>query len=241
MSGHSKWATIHRQKESTDAKRGLLFSKLSRAITIAAAGGADPDTNFKLRLVIDKARSSNMPKDNIERAISRASGGEAVEEVTYEGFGPAGIGVIVEAATDNKNRTAQEIKNLFERGGGNLGGPGSVSFQFEKSGHLLVEKSDSPEEQMLALIDAGAGDVEESPDGIEVYVSPNETSNVQSKVEELGFTVKEAGLIMRPKNLVSLPSPESAKKVISFLDSLESHTDVQNVYTNADIPEEFLT
>lgn len=240
MSGHSKWASIHRQKETQDAKRGMLFSKLSRAITIAARGGANPDTNFKLRLVIDKARASNMPKENIERAVSRAGGGEQVEEVTYEGYGPGGIAVIVEVATSNKNRTAQEMKNLFERGGGSMAGPGSVSFQFEQAGHLLVEKSGNTDEQILALIDAGASDVEESEDGIDVYVAPNETAQTRAKIEELEFTVKEMGLVMRPKNLVSITSSDTAKKTISFLESIQNHEDVQNVYANIDIPNEVM-
>src|SRR3989344_6041026 len=150
MSGHSKWATIHRSKEVKDAKRGNLFAKMGRAISIAvkAGGGPDPSANFKLRVAIEKARAADMPKENIERAIAKASEGGALEEVTYEGFGPGGIGVIVEAATDNKNRTAQEIKNAFERGGGNLAGPGSVSFNFEQKGFLLVKKTDKPDEQM---------------------------------------------------------------------------------------------
>lgn len=238
MSGHSKWATIHRAKEATDARRGMLFSKLSRAITIAARGGASPDTNFKLRLAIDKARAANMPKDNIDRAVSRATGGEQVEEATYEGFGPGGIGVIVEVATDNKNRTAQEIKNLFERGGGNLGGPGSVSFNFEQMGYLQVAKSENTDEQILALIDAGAGDVEETDDSVDVYVVPGQTSQMRTHVEELGFKVKEMSLVMRPKNIISISSPEAAKKTVSFLESLESHNDVQQVYSNVDIPNE---
>ncbi len=239
MSGHSKWATIHRQKKTTDAKRGLLFSKLSRAITIAARGNPNPDANFKLRLAIDKARAGNMPKDNIERALRQAQG-KLVEEVTYEGFGPGGIAIIVEAVTDNKNRTAQEMKSLFDRGGGNLGGPGSVTFNFEQTGYLLVEKKGAVEEQMLALIDLGVIDVLESEDGIDVYIVPTVLSQVRAKVEEAGFIVKEMSLVMRPKTLVSINSPETAKKAMLFLESLESHEDVQEVYSNVDIPDEIL-
>lgn len=237
MSGHSKWATIHRAKEVTDAKRGLLFSKLSRAITIAARGNPNADTNFKLRLVIDKARDANMPKDNIERAISRAAGGEVVQEITYEGFGPGGIGVIVNVATDNKNRTSQEMKSLFDRGGGSLGGPGSVSFNFEQTGYLLVEKKGDLEEQILTLIDTEASDVEEGNDGVDVYADPSIVAQIKTRIEELGFTVKEMSLVMRPKTLLAV-SAENAGKAIAFLESLENQDDVQEVYTNADIPGE---
>lgn len=240
MSGHSKWSTIKRQKESTDIKRGLLFSKLARAITIAAREGVNPDANFKLRLAIDRARAANMPKDNIERAITRAVGGAAVEEVTYEGYGPSGVAVVVQAVTDNKNRTAQEIKNLFERGGGRLGNPGSVSYQFEELGQLLVQKTSSPEEQMLALIDAGVEDLEETPDGIEIFVNTRELSSLREKINELGFEVVSSELVLRPKNLITINNPSGAQKVISFLENIQAHDDVQNVWANIDIPQEVL-
>ncbi|MBI4059312.1 YebC/PmpR family DNA-binding transcriptional regulator [Candidatus Microgenomates bacterium] len=236
MSGHSKWATIHRQKESKDAKRGLIFTKLGRAITIAARSGPDPDANFKLRLAIDKARVANMPKENIERAISRSQSGIAVEETTYEGFGPQGVAVIVQAVTDNKNRTSQEIKNLFERNGGRMAGPGSVSYQFEQVGQLIVKKNDNAEEQMLSLIDARVEDMEESADGIEIYTKPAELNNTREKIAGLGFGVVSAELTMKPLNLVSLGSDE-AQKVVSFLETLQNHDDVQAVYANLDIHE----
>lgn len=235
MSGHSKWSTIKRQKEATDAKRGLLFSKLARAITIAAKDGAISDSNFKLRLAIERARAANMPKDNIDRAISRADGGESVDEVTYEGFGPNGIAVVVQAVTDNKNRTAQEIKNLFERSGGRLGTPGSVTYQFEQVGQLVVTKKGNSEELILELIDAGAQDVDTTDEGIEVYVASNDLAKMREEVLKREFEVKRAELFLKPKTLVTVSDKLTAKKVISFLELLQTHDDVQSVYANVDI------
>ena len=232
MSGHSHYATIKRQKAVTDAARGNVFSKHAKAIMIAAKGGADPESNFKLRVAIDKARADNMPKDNIERAIAKATSEEGVlTEAVYEGFGPSGVAVIVEAATDNKNRTAQEIKNLFERGGGSLVGPGAVSFNFESKGFLLVKKTSDSDSQMLSIIDMGVEDITESEDGLEVYVAPDKLGEVKKKVEEAGFEVKEVELQMKPKNLIEVPQTES-DKIVKFLEILESHDDVQKVYAN---------
>ena len=232
MSGHSHYATIKRQKAVTDAARGNVFSKHAKAIMIAAKGGADPESNFKLRVAIDKARADNMPKDNIERAIAKATSEEGVlTEAVYEGFGPSGVAVIVEAATDNKNRTAQEIKNLFERGGGSLAGPGAVSFNFESKGFLLVKKTSDSDSQMLSIIDMGVEDITESEDGLEVYVAPDKLGEVKKKVEEAGFEVKEVELQMKPKNLIEVPQTES-DKIVKFLEILESHDDVQKVYAN---------
>lgn len=239
MSGHSHYATIHRQKEVKDAARGNVFSKLARAITIAVktGGGDDPNSNFKLRVEIDKARAVNMPKDNIERAIARAKiSDEVLEEVAYEGFGPGGISVIVKATTDNRNRTSQEIKNLFEKNGGNLAGPGAVSFNFENKGFLLVEKGDNPESQILKLIDLGVEDVEETNDGVEVYVIPDKLSEVRYNIEGLGYVIKETELIMKPKNLQTVGDPKESDKALSFLEALEEQDDVQKVFTNLDIP-----
>jgi len=237
MSGHSHFATIKRQKEANDAKKGKIFSKMAREISIAVkAGGPDPDSNYKLRIIIDKARSYNMPKSNIERAISSGAGGEALDEILYEGFGPGGIGVIVKVATDNKNRTAQEMKNIFERVGGSLAGPGAVSFNFENKGFLLVEKKVNSEEQIMQLIDLGIEDVEETDDGIEVYVSPERISELRKSIEGKSFIVKESELYMKPKSYLKLEGND-AKKALEFLDTLDEHDDVQAVYSNLDVPD----
>jgi YebC/PmpR family DNA-binding regulatory protein len=241
MSGHSHYSTIKRTKEANDAKKGQLFSKLSKAISVAVktGGGDDPDSNHKLRMAIDQARAANMPKDNIKRAIDRGSGaGEDLNEIVYEGFGPEGVAVIVEVATDNRNRTAQEIKNLFERGGGNLGGPGSVTFNFEQRGLIVVKKQGDSEEQLLKLIDIGVEDVEEADDSIEVYVSPEKTSKVSDELRENGFVVESVELMQKPINYNSIADVERARKVLTFLDKLEDHEDVQKVYANIDIPPE---
>jgi len=239
MSGHSHYATIKRQKETKDTARGNLFSKLARAITIAAkaGGGPDPDSNFKLRVAMDAGRAANMPKENIERAISKALGPETIEEVTYEGYGPFGVAVVVEAATDNRNRTGQEIKNIFERGGGSLAGPGAVSFNFEQKGILLVEKSVDPQSQMLSLIDMGVEDVEETTDAIEVYVAPDKLAQTRQKLLDAGLKVTSAELYLKPKNLQLVTDPKAAARVLSFLDSLEDLEDVQKVHANVDIPD----
>ncbi|MCH7641010.1 YebC/PmpR family DNA-binding transcriptional regulator [Patescibacteria group bacterium] len=242
MSGHSKWSTIKHKKEATDAARGKLFSKLSRAISIAVktGGGSDPISNSKLKVSIDAAKSANMPKVNIERAISRGSGGGQLEEVTYEGFGPSGIGVIVETATDNRNRTGQEIKGLFERGGGHLAGPGAVSFNFEAKGLLLVSKNKNTEDQILKLIDLGAEDVEETKYGIEVYIIPNKLSEVKKRIIDEGFSVSSTEFYKKPKSLQTVTEKEAASKVLAFLTNLENHDDVQKVFTNIDVPDEIL-
>ena len=206
---------------------------------LAAKGGADPESNFKLRVAIDRARADSMPKDNIERAISKATTEAAnIQEIMYEGFGPGGIGVLVEAATDNKNRTAQEMKNIFEKGGGSLGSPGAVSYNFESKGFLLVKKSSDVDSQTLSLIDMGAEDIVESEDGLEVYVAPDKLGEIKKKAEAAGLTISEMELQMKPKNLTSVSNPEEAGKAIKFLETLEEADDVQKVYSNLDIPEE---
>lgn len=239
MSGHSKWATIHRQKEVNDAKRGNLFSKLARAITIAAktGGGTDPESNFKLRVVIEKARQANMPKDNIERALSKAESGGDLVEATYEGFGPGGISVIVEVATDNKNRTAAEIKNLFDKNGGNMAGPGAVSYNFEQKGLIVLKKFEDSDSQMLKLIDLGASDIEEDGENLEVYVPPQQLSEFRDKLEGEGFEILSFELMLKPKNSIKLIAGE-AEKALNFLENLEEHEDIQKVFANLEIPQE---
>jgi len=246
MSGHSKWSKIHRQKEVTDAKRGQLFTKLGRAITVAvkAGGGvADSEANFQLRLAIEKARQFNMPKVNIERAIQRGvkgSGGGSLEEITYEGYGPEGMAVLVEVATDNKQRTGQEVKNLFAKGGGSLGGPGSVSYQFESTGSLVISKPQDTEEAILKIIDLGAEDVEEGDDEIEIYVKPENLEEIKAKLQELNFKLKSFELAMKPRNLVKVKDQQKAAKILNFMNKLQDHDDVQKVSANFDIPDEMI-
>jgi YebC/PmpR family DNA-binding regulatory protein len=234
MSGHSHFAQIHRQKGLNDAKKGNLFSKLGRAISIAVkVGGDSPDSNLKLKVAIEKARAASMPKENVERAIAKGSGGgEALEEIVYEGFGPSGVSVIVETATDNKNRMAQEIKNIFERAGGSLAGPGAVLFNFEHKGFIFIGKTSDPENQMLKLIDLGVEDVTESESGIEVYTAPDKLSDVRRAIEAAGFEIIETELQMKPINLISIENPSEHDKVMKFLEDLSEHDDVQRVYAN---------
>jgi YebC/PmpR family DNA-binding regulatory protein len=211
-----------------------MFSKLVRAITLAArAGGADINTNYKLRVAVEAARSQNMPKETIERAVNKAESTEALEEITYEGFGPGGVGVLVHVATDNRNRTAQEIKNIFEHAGGSLGGPGAVSFNFEPKGYLLVEKTKDPANQMLSLIDLGVEELEEEESDIEVYVGAHELFEAKNKIENLGFKVLEAELVQKAKTWVVLGDAKKIEKLIELIDALESHDDVQRVFDNA--------
>jgi YebC/PmpR family DNA-binding regulatory protein len=238
MSGHSHFATIKRQKAVNDAAKGNLFSKLARAIMVAAKGGADPDMNFKLRVEIDKARAASMPKENIDRAIAKATTEAAnLIEIVYEGFGPGGIGVIINVTTDNKNRSAQEIKNLFERAGGSMAGPGAVSFNFESKGYILVKKSEDSETQMLTMIDLGVEDVSDTNDGIEVYVAPEKLNEQRKKFEESGFEIIETELVMKPKNFQTITDAAVATKAITFLETVEEQDDVAKVFSNLDIPD----
>jgi YebC/PmpR family DNA-binding regulatory protein len=241
MSGHSHFATIKRQKAVNDAAKGNLFSKLARNIMIAAKTGADPDMNFRLRVEIDKARAASMPKENIDRAIAKATTEAAnLTEITYEGFGPGGIGVIIEAATDNKNRTAQEIKNTFDRGGGNLAGPGAVSFNFENKGFMLVKKNSDPDNQELALIDLGAEDIQDTEDGFEVYVAPEKLSEIHKKLTGAGFEVTSAELQMKPVNFVEVANPSEAARAMKLLEALDEVEEVQKVFSNLDVPDEVM-
>ena len=244
MSGHSHYATIKRQKGLQDAARGRIFSKLTRGIHIAvkSGGGSDPASNYKLRMAIELARVANMPKENIDRAINAAAkANENLEEVTYEGFGPGGIGVIVEAATNNRNRTGQELKNMMEKVGGSMAGPGAVAFNFDPKGLILVAKDTNPEDQMLKLIDLRVEDIQETDDAIEVYVAPENLSSVREKLTGSGFEVRSAELVKKAKNFNLIEEAAAAKKVLDFLDNLEDHDDVQKVYTNVDIPEQVLS
>lgn len=241
MSGHSHFATIKRQKAVNDAAKGNLFSKMARSIMLAAKSGGDPDMNFKLRFEIDKARAISMPKENIERAIAKATTEAAnLEEITYEGFGPGGIGVMIEVASDNKNRTSQEIGNVFSRAGGSMGGPNSVAFNFESKGFLVVKKTTDPDTQMLQMIDAGAEDMEDVGEEFEVYTAPDKLSIVQKALVASGFEVKEMELQMKPRNFVTISDVSTAQKVMKFIDEVENLDDVQKIFTNADIPDEIM-
>jgi YebC/PmpR family DNA-binding regulatory protein len=235
MSGHSHFATIKRQKGLKDAAKGNIFGKLSKMISIAikAGGSPNPDMNFKLRVAIDKARQSNMPKDNIDRILKSASEkANSIEEITYEGFGPYGISVIVETATDNKNRTAQEIKSLFEKGGGAMGGPNSVLHNFESKGFLLIEKQNDVDSQSLSLIDLGVEDFEITNDGIECYMDVNKLKEISEKVSVSGMNVTQMEMTMIPNNTVVLESSDKQEKIEKFIESFENHDDVQKVYCN---------
>lgn len=234
MSGHSKWSTIKHKKEATDYKRGQIFTKLVRAITVAVRdSGPDIDSNFKLRLAVEKAHQVNMPKVNIDRAIEKGSGAgiTGFMEAVYEGFGPGNTAIIVEVLTDNKNRTVSELKKVFEMSGGSLGQPGSVAFLFDKKGHLVVEKKMPAEEQMLKLMDMGVDDVLETETGISVITPANSLAQVKSKMETEGLVIKEAGLIYLAKNPLNLDQ-ETRVKVENFLESLDDLDDVQEVYSN---------
>ena len=234
MSGHSKWSTIKHKKEITDAKRGKLFSKLSRSITIAvkAGGGADPSSNYKLRIAIDQAKAANMPKSNIEKAIQNANSNEQVSEMVYEGFGPGAVSIIVEVATDNKNRSAQEIKSIFDKSGGKLGQTGSASFNFETKGLIVVEKQKDVDEQMLNLIDFGAEDVEENNDGVEVYVVQEKLSDLRNTLESNGQKIMQFEITRKPKTIVLIEDSKISEKLINLLETLDDSEDVQKVYAN---------
>lgn len=247
MSGHSKWAQIKRQKGVADIKRGQAFTKVANAITIAVRQGggvSDPSQNFRLRLTIEKARFLNMPKENIERAVSRALGkqeGSVVEEVNLEGFGPGRVAVIVEAVTDNKQRTASEIKNLFDKNGAILTNKGAVSYQFEQKGLITVSKNGkSIDDVLLIAADCGAEDLEEVGDEVFLYTKPDELAKVKEKVSKT-LPVVSAELTLRPMVTVPIKDREIATKLLSFIEKLESLDDVQKVYSNFDIPDEMIS
>lgn len=246
MSGHSKWSQIKRQKGAADIKKGQVFTKLANAITIAirhGGGVADPEANFRLRLTIEKARQANMPKENIERAIERGAGkaGGGMEEVVYEGYGPGGVALIVEAATDNRQRTTAEVRNIFEKHGGNLGSKGAVDYLFESMGMLVVSKNNQgSEEIMLVAIEAGAQDVEEAGSVIEIYTKPEELNAIKEKLKDRGLAIESMELTQKPKTTVSVSDLETAQKILSFVERLENLDDVQKIYANFDIPDELL-
>lgn len=246
MSGHSKWATIHRAKEVTDQKRGQAFTKITNAIIIAVKEGggvADPNLNFKLRLALDKAREVNMPKDNVQRAIDRATGASGagiIEEIIYEGFGPGGVAIMIETATDNRQRTVQEIKNILDRGGGSLGSPGAVSFMFKKMGYFVIGKGENTEDTILKMIDLGADDVEEADGEIEVYVETDKFELMKKKITDAALNLIKAELTAKPTTLIPVNDLKTAAKILALVEKIDSHDDVMKVYANFDIPQEIL-
>jgi YebC/PmpR family DNA-binding regulatory protein len=245
LAGHSKWAQIKRKKGATDAKRGQLFSKLTRAIIVASRdGGPDPAGNLALQNAIEKAREASMPKENIERAIARGSGaaadGAAYETVTYEGYGPAGVAVYVEAVTDNRNRTAADVRSIFTKSDGSLGESGSVAWLFERRGVVLVSDDADEDELLLAAADGGADDVEREGDSWRVTSAPEALAAVREAITAAGFTVESADLTLVPKTTVELADESAARKLIRLMDALEENDDVQDVYANFDIPERVL-
>lgn len=262
MSGHSKWSTIKRAKGVADIKRGQTFTKVANAITIAAkmGGSGDPNSNPRLRMVMEDAKSANMSKDNVQRAIDRGLGklpGQSLEEVIFEGFGPSKVAFLVEGVTDNKLRTLQEVKNLFERSGGSLVGSGAVSYMFDRKGEIKVKSQKSqmsPEDEELELIDLGAEDIEsfeeEEPHFAEasrgkvrkylVYVDGAELNNMSNKLTQVGYGVEQAEIVLKPNTFVEIKDKESSQKVLDFVQKLEELDDIQKVYANFDISDELL-
>lgn len=241
MSGHSKWATIKRKKGALDAKRGKLFTKLIKELTIAARqGGGDPNGNPRLRLAIENAKSANMPSDNIERAIKKATGeleGVVYVEAIYEGYGPGGIAIIVEAATDNKNRTVAEIRHIFSKNGGSMAESGAVAWMFERKGIITAPKQSKSEDEIMELVlEAGADDMNVEEEFYEIQTSIESFENVRSAITEKNITIENASLQWISKNTIGIKG-EEAQKAIKLIESLEDNDDVQNVYSNADIEE----
>ena len=246
MSGHSKWSSIKHKKGAADAKRGKLFSKLSRAIIVAAKeGGADPGGNLALQNAIEKARSYSMPKDNIDRAIAKGAGegsdGSNFETVVYEGYGPEGVAVIVEALTDNRNRTASDVRHAFTKFGGNLGTTGAVAWQFERRGVVVVQADGIDEDELfLAAAEGGADDLSLDGDVFQVTSAPESLARVREAIATAGFGVESAELSLVPKTTVAVDDESKAKQLMRLIDELEDNDDVQEVYANFDIPEQML-
>lgn len=244
MSGHSKWATIKRKKGAADAKRGQLFSKLSRAILVAAKeGGPDPESNAALATAIQKARDNSMPKENIERAIQRGAGGgegESYESILYEGYAPGGVAVICTILTDNRNRTASDLRFIFTKNGGSLGTPGSVAWQFDRKGVVMVDRAGVDEDQVMDVaLAGGAEDISEDGEQWQITTEPTDFMPVREALEEAGIGYVSAELTMVPKSTVA-PSEKEARQILRLIDALEENDDVQDVYSNFDISEELL-
>jgi YebC/PmpR family DNA-binding regulatory protein len=244
MSGHSKWSQIKRQKGANDVKRGAIFTKMGREIAVAArAGGGDPDGNFRLRLAIEKARAANMPADTIKRAIEKATGGgeaEQYEEIVYEGYGPGGVGVLVEVATDNRNRTAAEIRSIFSKAGGQLAGSGAVAWQFEQRGVISIPPAGiDPDEVALLAIDAGASDVETTTDPLEIYTEPADLEAVRDALAKAGVPIESGDVAMIAKQTVVVDAAR-ARQNLRLVEHLEDVDDVQRVTSNLELTDEIL-
>jgi YebC/PmpR family DNA-binding regulatory protein len=245
MSGHSKWSTIKRKKGAADAKRGALFTKLGKELELAARSGGDPEFNFKLRLMMDKARAANMPRDNIDRAVKRGAGLEKgaaqLEEIVYEGYGPHGVAVIINVLTDNRNRSVAEIRKVLTRAGGSLGETGCVGWIFDQRGYLSVPlDSKDVDELQMQIIDAGADDLTVGDESIDVYTRPEALNQVRLALEAQGLTIEGLELLMQPKTTVSL-ADDDAFKVLNMLENLEELEDVQQVFSNLDMPDDLLS
>ena len=241
MSGHSKWHSIKHKKGATDAKRGKLFTKFIKEITVAArTGGGDPDANARLRKAILDAKAGNMPNDTIDRAVRRGAGAEEgvnYEEITYEGYGPGGVALLIEAVTDNRNRTVAEIRHMFSKNGGNLGEAGSVGWLFEKKGYIVVDKAAKPEEELFEIaIEAGADDLRDDEDNFEIITSPENFEGVQTAIKSAGIEPQMAEVSMVPQTYVKLEG-SSAQTMLRLMEAIEDHDDVQKVYANFDIDE----
>ncbi len=244
MSGHSKWASIKHKKALVDAKRGKIFTKVIREITVAArTGGGDPNTNPRLRLAISTAKSANMPADNIERAVKKGTGaleGVNYEEVVYEGYGPEGVAIYVQCLSDNKNRTASEVRNIFSKKNGNMAGAGSVSWLFEKKGLIVVSQSKAGEDQLMELVlNAGAEDLSKTGDKFEILTSAADFETAKKALDDAKVPYESADLQMIPKNLVPV-SAANARQVLALIEAFEDHDDVQHVYANCDVPDEVM-
>jgi YebC/PmpR family DNA-binding regulatory protein len=244
MSGHSKWASIKHKKAATDAKRGKLFTKLARAITVAAReGGGDPEANATRATAVQKARDQSMPKDNIQRAIDRGTGegsdGVAIERILYEGYGPGGVAILVEALSDNRNRTGAEIRHAFDRHGGGLGEPNSVAWNFEKRGVILVDGGRYDEDDLIVAIDAGAEDVVDDDGTFRILTAPGELAAVRAALDEAGVEIVSSDVAMDPKNTVAVEEGQ-AKSLLNLIEALEEHDDVDAVHANFDISEEVM-
>jgi YebC/PmpR family DNA-binding regulatory protein len=241
MSGHSKWSTIKRQKGAKDAARGAVFTKLGNAIAVAARNGADPDTNFSLRLAIDKAKAANMPASNIQRSIDRVKDKDAsqLQEIMYEGYGPGGVAILVECATDNINRTYPEVRNAFTKHGGNIAEKGAVAFQFDQKG--IIRVNGTGDDVLLQALDAGASDVQDENNESLIYTEPKDLAKVRDSLNEAGLVITEAELSYVPNNVVEISDASTAGKVMRLMDALEDIDDVTNTHVNFDIPEELIS